>query len=115
MPHARSWTRSGRGDPRGARDAVMVLAASALAAAGVTAPTIYSFKPAKAKPAAKVTIAGKDLKGATAVKVDGMKMKFTVVSPAKIVVTLSAKAKTGTITVTTAHGKATTAHVLKVT
>ena len=90
-------------------------AASALAAAGVTAPTISSFTPTKVKPVAKVTIAGKNLKGATAVTVDGMKMKFVVVSPTKIVVTLSTKAKTGQIAVTTAHGKATSAHVLNVT
>jgi hypothetical protein len=94
---------------------VMVAAASALAAAGVEAPTISSFTPTKIKPVAKVTIAGKNLKGATAVTVDGMKMKFTVVSATKIVVTLSTKAKTGQIAVTTAHGKATSAHVLDVT
>ena len=52
---------------------------------------------------------------ASRVTVDGMKMKFTVVSPTKIVVTLSTKAKTGQIAVTTAHGKATSAHVLNVT
>jgi hypothetical protein len=98
--------------------AVAAFAALALFAASsafaVTAPAISGFTPTTAKPAAKVTVAGKNLKGATAVKVDGMKMKFAVVSPTKIVLTLSTKAKSGTIAVTTAHGTATSAKALSV-
>ena len=94
---------------------VLVAAASAVAAVRVSTPAITSFAPLKAKPAAKVTVAGTNFKGATAVKVDGMKMKYTVVSPTKIVITLSTKAKSGQITVTTSHGTATSSKQLSVT
>ncbi len=94
---------------------VLVVAGSALAAARVTLPTISTFKPTSVKPASKVTISGKNLKGATAVTVAGMKMKFKVSSATKIVVTLSASAKTGEIKVTTPHGTAVSTQELDVT
>jgi hypothetical protein len=92
----------------------LATAASALAGARATAPTISGFTPTSAKTAAKVTIDGKNLKGATAVKVDGMTMKYRVVSATRIVATLSKSAKTGKITVTTPHGTATSASRLTV-
>jgi IPT/TIG domain len=94
---------------------LLVTAGSALAAARVTLPTIASFTPTKTKPAKTVTVTGKNLKGATAVTVDGMTMKFKVDSATKIVVTLSSKAKTGAIKVTTPAGTATSTHMLSVT
>jgi hypothetical protein len=95
--------------------AALVAAGSALAAADVTLPTISAFTPTKTKPATTVTVTGKNLTGAKTVTVDGMKMKFKVDSATKIVVTLSSKAKTGSIKVTTAAGTATSAHSLSIT
>jgi IPT/TIG domain len=99
--------------------AVAAVSAGALVAAGsalaVTSPAISSFAPSTVKAASKVTIAGKNLKGATWVKVDGMKMKFKVLSPTKIVVTLSSSAKSGQISVATAHGTATSTKSLTIT
>jgi hypothetical protein len=90
---------------------VLAFAGSALAA---SLPTISKFTPTKAAAAAKVTIDGKNFKGTQAVMVDGVKMKFKVLSPTKIVATLSTKAKTGKITVATPAGKATSLMSLKV-
>jgi hypothetical protein len=94
---------------------VLVAAGSALAAARVTLPSIKSFTPAKTKPSTTVTVMGKNFKGATAVTVDGVKMKYKVDSATKIIVTLSSKAKTGAIAVTTPGGTATSAHMLSIT
>jgi hypothetical protein len=109
-----------RGHTRTRRlSAVAAVSAGALLAAGsafaATSPAISSFTPTKVKPVAKVTIAGKNLKGATAVMVDGTKMKFKVLSPTKIVVTLSTSAKSGQISVTTAHGTAKSTKTLTIT
>jgi hypothetical protein len=99
--------------------AVTAVAAGALVATGsalaVTSPAISSFTPTKVKPVAKVTIAGKNLTGATKVMVDGMAMKFKVVSPTRIVVTLSTGAKSGVVSVTTKHGTAKSTKTLTIT
>jgi hypothetical protein len=86
--------------------AVLACAGSALAATHAEAPVITKFTPVTAKTTAKVTIDGKYFTGATAVKLDGMGMTFKVLSPTKIVATLSSKAKTGKISVTTKGGTA---------
>jgi hypothetical protein len=106
--HRRTWSVAA------AAAVALALAASALAGARATAPTISGFTPTSAKASVKVTISGKNLKGATAVKVDGMPMKYRIVSATRIVATLSKSAKTGKITVRTPHGTATSASKLTV-
>ena len=95
--------------------AVLAFAGSALAAARAEAPLITKFAPATVKTTHKVTIDGKYFTGVKTVKVDGMTMTFKVVSPSKIVATLSSKAKTGKISVTTKSGTATSKSTLNVT
>jgi hypothetical protein len=68
---------------------------------------ITSFRPAKAKAGAKVTVTGTDFTGATAVKFGGVKATFKVVSGTKITATVPARAKSGKISVTTAAGTST--------
>ena len=61
------------------------------------------------KAGAKVTIAGANFVGATAVKFAGVKAAFKVVSGTKITATVPAKAITGKISITTAAGTSTSA------
>jgi|SRR5580692_1963740 hypothetical protein len=86
---------------------VAVIAGSALAAAAK--PSIASFTPTSGKAGVKVTITGKTLTGVTAVKFDGVTATFAAGSATKITATVPAKGKTGTITVTTKGGTATSA------
>jgi IPT/TIG domain len=95
---------------RGVSLAMIIVAAAVLAgsafAATVAAPSISSFSPTSVKTGAKITIAGKNLTGATSVMLGSMKATFKVVSSKAITVTVPAKAKTGALTVTTKGGKA---------
>jgi len=84
--------------------AVLACAGAALAASRAEAPLITKFTPVTAATKASVTIDGKYFTGVTAVKVDGKTMTFKVVSPSKIVATLSTKARSGKISVTTKGG-----------
>jgi molybdate transport system substrate-binding protein len=70
-------------------------------------PTIAKATPAKVNKGRTVTITGTNLKGTTSVTFQGVPAKFRVVSAAKLAVTVPAKAKTGTLTVTNPSGTAT--------
>ncbi len=70
-------------------------------------PTIAKATPAKVKKGGTLTISGTNLKGTTSVTFQGVPAKFKVVSAAKLAVTVPAKAKTGTLTVTNPSGTAT--------
>jgi hypothetical protein len=94
---------------------VLALAGSALAATRAEAPLITKFTPTSVKTTSSVTIDGKYFTGVKTVKVDGMTMTYKVVSPSKIVATLSAKAKSGKVSVTTKAGTATSKSKLNVT
>ena len=70
-------------------------------------PTVARVAPAKGKVGAKVTVTGTNLAGVTSVTIKGVPAKFTLVSKTKLMFTVPAKAKTGTITVTNPSGTAT--------
>ena len=63
-------------------------------------PTITKVAPAKAKAGAKVTLTGTNFTRTTSVTIQGVPAKFRVVSATKMTITVPAKAKSGTITVT---------------
>ena len=79
----------------------------ALIAAPSKKPSIASFTPAKGKTGATLTITGANLTGATTVKIGGVAAKFKVVSATKVTATVSAKAKSGKVTVVAPAGTAT--------
>ncbi len=70
-------------------------------------PTIGKATPAKVKKGATLTITGTNLKGTTSVTFQGVPAKFKVVSAAKLMITVPARAKTGSLTVTNPSGTAT--------
>jgi molybdate transport system substrate-binding protein len=70
-------------------------------------PAISKVTPAKTRSGATLTISGTNLKGTTSVTFQGVPAKFKVVSTAKITLTVPAKAKTGSLTVTNPSGNAT--------
>jgi subtilisin-like proprotein convertase family protein len=73
------------------------------------APTITSFAPTSGKVGTSVVIAGTNLTGATAVKFGTVSATFTVNSATQITTSVPAGASTGTISVTTPGGTATSA------
>jgi len=75
-----------------------------------SAPAITSFSPATAKVGALVTVNGTNFTGATTVKFHGLAAAFTIVNATKITATVPAGATSGTITVTTPVGTATSAN-----
>jgi hypothetical protein len=78
----------------------------------ISRPVISSFKPVSGKPGTLVTLAGNGFGGVTSVKFGGVKAKVTQVFPlslTKFSVKVPTGAKSGEITVTTAHGTATSA------
>ena len=91
-----------------------VATGSALAATHVAAPSISSFSPTSAKVGAKVMISGKNFKGATSVMLGSTKLTFKVVSAGSISATIPTKAKSGTLTIVTKGGKATSKTKLSV-
>src|SRR6478752_2640279 len=70
-------------------------------------PTVTKLAPAKAKVGAKVTLTGTNFTHTTSVTIQGVAAKFRVVSPTTITITVPAKAKSGSITVTNPSGTAT--------
>ncbi|MBI5216521.1 MAG: IPT/TIG domain-containing protein [Ignavibacteriae bacterium] len=72
-------------------------------------PTILSFTPAGGVVGSSVTITGTAFTGATAVAFNGVNASYTVNSYSQITATVPSGATTGTITVTTAAGTATSA------
>src|SRR5712691_6064619 len=71
------------------------------------APTLSSFAPTSGPVGTSVTITGSNLTGATAVKFNGTTAAFAVNSDTQITATVPAAASTGTISVTTGGGTAT--------
>jgi hypothetical protein len=81
----------------------------------VSAPTISSFSPASGSAGTSVTINGSGLTGATAVKFNGTAATFSVNSSTRITASVPAGATSGTISVTTAGGTATSSSSFTVT
>jgi molybdate transport system substrate-binding protein len=70
-------------------------------------PTITKLSVAKTRPGATLAVMGTNLKGTTSVTFQGVPAKFKVVSNVKLTLTVPAKAKTGSLTVTNPSGTAT--------
>jgi len=71
-------------------------------------PTITKLSPkSSAKVGAKVTLSGTNLTGTTSVTFHGVPARFKIVSATKLTLTVPAKAKTGSLTVTNPSGTAT--------
>jgi large repetitive protein len=101
-----------RGNRRVLGAAVWMIVVSALAgsALALTAkPSITRFTPTSGKVGTKVTITGKNLTGATAVRIGGLKTPYKVSSATKITATVPGPAATGVVTVTTKGGTAVSA------
>jgi len=79
------------------------------------APRIGSFSPRNGPVGTSVTIDGSNFAGATAVKFGGISAPFTVNSSTKITATVPADAGTGTVSVTTPLGTATSSGKFSVT
>lgn len=77
------------------------------AAATAAAPAIGSFSPAKGKAGASVTISGSGFTGTTAVKFNGKAATFKINADNKLTATVPSGATSGTISVTTPGGTAT--------
>jgi hypothetical protein len=78
------------------------------------APKLSSFSPTKGKIGTKVVLGGTGFTGASAVSFHGTSATFTVSSDTKIVTWVPAGATTGTISVTTGGGTATSGKSFKV-
>ncbi|MGV3640990.1 MAG: IPT/TIG domain-containing protein [Adhaeribacter sp.] len=99
------WSDSGIGGdksqaPAGRTDFWVLKLSSALAP-----PQLLAFSPAKGLPGTKVTIVGRNLLTTRAVRFQGLKAKFVVLSDDKIQATVPAKAVSGKITIETTAGK----------
>jgi molybdate transport system substrate-binding protein len=70
-------------------------------------PTIATVEPTAAKKGATVTLTGTNLGGTTSVTIQGVPAKFRIASQTKLTLTVPTKAKSGTITVTSPAGTAT--------
>jgi ABC-type transport system substrate-binding protein len=79
-----------------------------------TPPTISGFTPSSAAAHATVTVTGTSFTGATAVKLDGTSVPFTVASNTRITFTVPSGATDGTIQVTAPAGVATSAGTLSI-
>jgi hypothetical protein len=80
-----------------------------------SAPTITSFSPTSGPVGATVTINGTNFTGATSVKFNGVSATFIVNSATKITATVPTGATTGTVSVTTPGGTATSTSNFTVT
>src|SRR5580765_1067410 len=63
-------------------------------------PTIARVAPAKTRHGGTITVTGTNFKGTTSVTFQGIAAKFKVVSPARLTITVPARAKSGSLTVT---------------
>ncbi|MFL5915038.1 MAG: IPT/TIG domain-containing protein [Gaiellaceae bacterium] len=79
------------------------------------APTIASFSPASGPPGTAVTITGTHLTGATAVTLHGVAAVYNVISSTQIQTVVPAGSSTGTFSVTTSGGTATSSSQFLVT
>src|SRR5207247_584632 len=77
-------------------------------------PKLTSFTPPSGPAGASVTVAGTGFAGVTTVKVNGVAASFSVLSKVQLRLTVPASAASGTITVATAGGTATSAGTLSV-
>jgi uncharacterized protein (TIGR03437 family) len=82
---------------------------------GTPPPSISSFSPASGPVGTSVTISGSNFTGATSVKFNGQTASFSVVSASSINATVPNCSSTGTISVTTAGGTATSSGSFSVT
>ncbi|MEA2162821.1 MAG: hypothetical protein QOK37_948 [Thermoanaerobaculia bacterium] len=82
---------------------------------GTPAPTISGFSPASGAAGSSVTITGTNFTGATSVKFNGQTASFTVNSSTQINATVPNCSSSGTISVTTAGGTATSGASFSVT
>jgi molybdate transport system substrate-binding protein len=73
------------------------------------APTITALSLTKGRPGTSLAVRGTNLAGATSVTFRGIPAKFTIVSGTKLRIVVPLKAKTGSITVTSPAGTATSA------
>ncbi len=71
------------------------------------APTITAFTPTGGIPGAVITISGTNFTGATAVRLGGINVPFTAISPTQITATVTDAGGSGVITVITPSGTAT--------
>jgi hypothetical protein len=78
-------------------------------------PEIEGFSPGSGAPGTVVTIGGKNLSGATAVKFNGVAATFSVTSEGRLAATLPAGATSGPVSVTTPAGTATSSATFTVT
>jgi RNA polymerase sigma factor (sigma-70 family) len=79
------------------------------------APTIEGFSPGSGAPGTYVTIGGHNFTGATSVKFNGVGASFSVASETQLYAAVPSGATTGTISVTTPNGTATSAAAFTVT
>jgi hypothetical protein len=79
------------------------------------APTVESLSPASGPAGTSVQIGGHDFTGATAVKFNGVSASFTVTSESQITAQVPSSATSGTITVTTPNGTASSSGSFTVT
>jgi hypothetical protein len=84
-----------------------LLAASGSASGAALKPSIRNFLPRTGAAGTILTITGKNLGGATGVRVDGFKAVYTVRSATRITATVPAKAATGRVSVLSKAGTAT--------
>jgi hypothetical protein len=77
-------------------------------------PTISGFAPGSAAAGSTVTVDGTGFGGVTSVKVNGVTAAFTTLSALQVRLTVPAAASTGTISLTTGGGTATSAATLAV-
>jgi hypothetical protein len=89
--------------------------ASFTVTAAAAAPAITSISPTSGPVGTVVAITGSNLTGATSVKFSGVSASFTVVSATRINATVPSGARSGSITVTTPGGSATSSQSFRVT
>ena len=115
-PYTLSWTPPTPGsyaltavatDTEGAATTSAVVNIDVLSGNGT--PSISSFSPTSGISGDKITITGTNFSAVSSVKFNGVDAQFTVDSLTSITATVPATATTGTITVTTSNGVATTA------
>jgi serine protease len=82
---------------------------------GTPAPTISGFSPASGGVGSSVTITGSNFSGATSVKFNGQSASFSVITASQINATVPSCSSSGTVSVTTAGGTATSSTSFSVT